>query len=357
MDRRFGQYLLSCFSSLQVNQILCSSNSICLVGLGLNFPPYNLTIQHENIYETILQLNGEASSTDTPLQLLGEDGNTLTVQKTSKRIYEITDESLDLYLHITIMTNHLIVDLEISGNTCGMNAFLGLCGPCTSGHRKKRYSHMQNILPNGGIVVLDPSDSAQEILQKIEAGRLCQNLFYVDTEGHCAAASYAGSSLMLRNSAAVVETIQLFTEHYTTVELLVKTCGAPCGGTIFSYSNTKTFFVSSAFGVITLHFGDTNITTDITLEVDAWNQISVVWDRESFNLDLYVFNSTGYPQRWSGTLPGDIFPTGGSLAFGRWQPSADGSGFLPPDNFVGELDELRIWKRYLCIFILVVSPG
>ncbi|XP_072025320.1 uncharacterized protein [Amphiura filiformis] len=328
---------------IQVNQIFCDIDSICLDGLGVIFPPYNFTIQHDGAYKTVFHIDGQASNLDNTLQLTSnigdDDKNILTLQKSSSRVYEITDQNLGLYLHVTTMSSHLIVDAEISGNTCDLYAMPGLCGPCTRSPRSGRSGR------SGGLVVLDPDDSAEEIAQKVEQARVCESLFYTDTEGTCApAVFYAGTAVVLHNSAAVVESPEGFTGPYTTIELLVKTCGTQCGGTILSYSSTKTFYISNAFDTISLHFDNINITTDISLEVDVWSQISLVWDRESTTLDLYVFDSDGSPQRRSFILPDDIFPDGGTLALGRWQPSADGSGFIPPpDNFRGEIDELRIW--------------
>ncbi len=334
-----------CFLLLQVHQVFCDIDSICLDGLGIIFPPYNITIEHSGAYKTMFHVNNEIRSLDNPLQLRSNtrdnEENVLTVRKSSSRVYELSDEVLGLYMHVTIMSNHLIVDVGISQSTCESYTSPGLCGPCSQTSINDIYRRSTS-----DVIILDPNDTAEDIAKKVEQGRECvDNLFEID--GPCeAVTTYAGTALALRNSAAVVESPAGFSNDYTTLELLVKSCNtSECGGTILSYSSSKSFFVSTASGTISLHYDNTNLTTGIRLEDNAWTHLSLVWDRESSHLDLYVFNSTGYPQRRSYVLPGDIFPAGGTLALGKWQPSGDGSGFVPQDVFTGEIDELRIWDR------------
>ena len=145
---------------------------------------------------------------------------------------------------------------------------------------------------------------------------------------------------------------QMYTRtNSMTVELYVKTCtDSACHGVIFSYAAKKTFAVWNR-GTIVITYDDFTWDTGAVLEDDKWNQISVVWTRKSYKLEVYVFHSDGRINKYAtpssdNPIPGpNPFLARGKLSLGRWQPSSDDTGEHKNDAFVGCMDELRIWTR------------
>ena len=136
-----------------------------------------------------------------------------------------------------------------------------------------------------------------------------------------------------------------------TIELYVKTCtDSACHGVIFSYAAKKTFAVWNR-GTIVITYDDFTWDTEAVLEDDKWNQISVVWTKKSYKLEVYVFDSDGRINQYATPSSDNPIPrpnpflARGKLSLGRWQPSRDDTGEHENDAFVGCMDELRIWRR------------
>ena len=81
--------------------------------------------------------------------------------------------------------------------------------------------------------------------------------------------------------------------HPGSVFMVAKTCtDTACHGVIFSYTAKKTFAVWHR-GTIVITYDDFTWDTEAVLEDDKWNQISVVWTKKSYKLEVYVFDSDG----------------------------------------------------------------
>jgi hypothetical protein len=62
------------------------------------------------------------------------------------------------------------------------------------------------------------------------------------------------------------------------------------------------------------------------------------------DLDMYVFNSTGYIERRSVLLPTGIFNSPGTLSLGHWLPPSSGEQMTSPTALQGQIDNFLIWK-------------
>ena len=275
---------------------------------------------------------------DDPIVLKNTEDDTLTLTRTSSKAYEIRTEGLGMFVHINIMATHIIVDIQVPSAKCCDYAVLGLCGPC---------QECFGSMPQPGAVVPDPTDGRDDIIGKIKQVRIDvdKDVIFRGDETSYPAGLYAGYCLAFKESAVIIENLRLSFTQYTCVEFFIKTCAEGCGGTIFSYAASKTFFLSTIHGYITIHYGNFNITTDLYLGIEVWNFISLIWDSNSLTLNVYIFDVAGLPTRRTYLLPDDIFPSDGSLCIGAWQPGFDGTGFEPVGTFVGVIDELRLWDR------------
>lgn len=162
-----------------------------------------------------------------------------------------------------------------------------------------------------------------------------------------------GNAVCNDDASMITELVQIFNNVYVSIEFFVKTCHEDkCTGTILSYTSTKTFAVKNINGKIGITYGDLSFQLALMLENEKWNQVALVYDGGTY-LDVYVFDSTGTYRRdlveLDGTHP---FSGKGRLALGKWQPPPDGSGDQPlNEGFEGCIDELRVWDRFVLLFI------
>ena len=127
-----------------------------------------------------------------------------------------------------------------------------------------------------------------------------------------------------------------------TIELLVKSHQP--GGIIFSYLSQSIFAVIDNTTLAIVYKGAV-FHTEFKLEINQWNQLTIVFKQLVGILHFYHFSSSGEVKVQVFKLDGDIFTNGGVLTLGQWQPSPNSDSLLPQSSFVGEMDELRIWKR------------
>ena len=86
--------------------------------------------------------------------------------------------------------------------------------------------------------------------------------------------------------------------------------------------------------------------TNFRLEDKAWNQISLVFDKTTYEMDLYYFDSNGMAGRYYLQLSEDVLPNDGFLGVGRWQPSPHVNDMQHgAEIFKGCIDQLRFWNR------------
>jgi len=104
---------------------------------------------------------------------------------------------------------------------------------------------------------------------------------------------------------------------------------------------------------VQIHYGSRSYDTGIALEVSNWNQLSLVWAGDE--VDVYVFDAVGVYSQRSFVLGPSVFVNGAVVGLGRWETSAR-SGVPPGVEFVGEVDELRLWSRLSDLFVVTEGP-
>ncbi|XP_070533132.1 uncharacterized protein [Ptychodera flava] len=347
---------------LQIKQTVCRDDDVCIDAVGVVFFDDVVTIHHNGNLETKSYLNYEKTTFYAPRIIGNAGGCSLTVTKFSPRLYMMTIPEIGFFLQVSVMSSHMLVNFEISSDFCCSSDFLGICGPCEhcsgipplsfcSVARRRRSVDTETATNSTEHVpiVIEDQDTQEDIFKKCMNAIVSPGIFREDNETgfNPNIETGAGHCVFLNHTHLGADKVEFVIGTYTTIEFLIKTCHpSTCGGTILSYSGSSTFFITNEFGFLTLHFGNFNFTTDIVLEVDVWNQISLVWDRSAEILNLYVFNQNGTVRRQLVHFSGDIFLPGGTVYLGNWQASPDGTGFQPSGSLIGYIDELRIWKRY-----------
>ena len=129
-----------------------------------------------------------------------------------------------------------------------------------------------------------------------------QSLFSINSDDlDLAQLTKAGYSLSLNTTAG---TSDPFTYTQTSY-----------GGILFSYAYNKTFALSNDYN-ITIHCGQTSISTVTTNTLDAWNQIILADEREAGRLHFYHF----------GPISGLV-----CLSLGSWQGAPEATRLLCDD--------------------------
>ena len=154
--------------------------------------------------------------------------------------------------------------------------------------------------------------------------------------------SGAGFNLLFRDHSVRSGPMYFPTVDVLTIEMLIK--ARQPGGVIFSYLSQSIFAVVDNV-TLTIIYKGTVYHTGFRLEINQWNQITIVFKQLVGILHFYYFSSSGDVRVRVFRLDSDLFTNGGVLALGQWQPSPGSDSLLPKSSFVGEIDELRIWKR------------
>jgi len=152
----------------------------------------------------------------------------------------------------------------------------------------------------------------------------------------------AGFSLFFRDHSVRSGPVYFPVVDVLTFELLIK--AQQPGGVIFSYLSKSIFAVIDNVTLAVVYKGDI-FHTGFKLEINQWNQLTIVFKQSVGILHFYHFSSSGEVKVRVFKLDSEVFTNGGVLALGQWQPSPDSDTLLPDSSFVGEIDEFRIWKR------------
>ena len=157
----------------------------------------------------------------------------------------------------------------------------------------------------------------------------------------------AGLSLCFDHSSAIVQKPAFIkTETPLTFEFLIQSCDL-CGGVLMAYTRSSTFYVTNE-GSLKLVLNNTEYDTELQLEDNQWNMLSITFHNVTYQIEVYLFDRTGTAERRLFKLDMNPFKANGDLAFGAWIPPTDSSQFEPSygKSFTGCIDDIRIWTKY-----------
>ena len=204
------------------------------------------------------------------------------------------------------------------------------------------------VPPSGegeGVIKIDPSDSQHDIDLKVKAAEKDGGDVIIEQNNRTTFA--VGHMMCFEDSSLLAKRLPVFVDHFTTLEFLVKTCDEKdCRGVLFSYTETKTLFLHTLNGSVSVSYDNEIFDTGAHLETDEWNQITTVIDRKARHLYVYIVNSQGKlitGQRFD--YQGNQIQPFGDLGLGRWQPAQRGSEQIPVRGFKGCIDDVRIWNK------------
>jgi hypothetical protein len=177
-------------------------------------------------------------------------------------------------------------------------------------------------------------------------------------------ATGAGFALLFNSTGATTNPLYTFAAGDVTLEFLVKAFSH--GGVLLSFATSLTFAVidtpacnvptlpcpaGNVYSSLKLQFGAAVYDMGVSLQLNQWNQISLVWkastDGMSGLLQFYLFDSAGMSSSKTILLSPPPFLPGGTLSVGQWAFGTVSEGNPPAGAaFVGLLDEIRLWNRW-----------
>lgn len=358
--RTTGEYYLVYSShlsiQLQVRLVSCFELESCINSIALRISSHTFVIHgpYTSDQAIITWLNGKVIDIDVNPPSVSVYG--FVFVRISIGLYEFRHR--DITIKIRVEGRYLNLDVKASTLLC--NTSVGLLGNCNqdlltlfeSFQKPKNCSEVidQHINVSEPLVQSNRSNLTttkfRELSTKFKV-LPCQSLFVYSykevTEFRDANAGYA---LHFNHTAVITSTviIKAFISNDITFDLMIN---IQQNGLIFSYSKSKTLYVTTVGGKFSLHFGNTIYATNITAELDSWTQLSLVYKKSAGKLQLYYFFSNGVVQRMDIKIAigMDIFEPGGYLALAGWIPPINGTGSQPKDIFVGFIDQVRIWTR------------
>lgn len=353
---------------VQIRLVSCFQQLTCINSIALKISSHKVVLHgpYTSGGNLIVWLNGKVIDIDLNRITLQTYG--FEVTKITAYFWEV--KYAGLYLKIRVTGRYLSLSASASGLVC--KSSIGLLGSCNQGlleslvsyHPTKNCSegsftfNVSGNQPNSfrqtedssfGKNASDTKNKTQDVIKTLIITKLkvkdCHSLFeykYNDVVEYRDA--NAGYALYFDHTTVVSGFIyKAFSFTDITVKIMFKTVRY---GVIISYTTSKTFFVTNKGGKFTIYYGDNVYQTNITAELNEWNQISLVFQKSTTVLHFYYFSSGGQLHRLDINIGFDVFAPGGIIALAGWMPSLDGSGIQPADFFAGFIDEVRIWTRY-----------
>ena len=356
--KALGEFVMirSSIIEAQVRQVPCETSSVCINAIGVKFNELSISVHapyDEGSPPLVYANNKEIAAGEEPTKDML--ANNVTILPTSSNAYRLV-----ISHHVSIQTvfrdRYLTVESTATESFCKIAD--GLCGSCfrvQPGQNDTR-GNGSSAFPDGRpTTVLDEigGESASDgdvdgfIREKLSVGGGSLSAIVLDDEVRKETRIIYGSiySLYFRFTAVVTRgVVRLFVSDTVTLQLLVKSCDPRlCGGTLVSYTSNVTIYISNHITVkvvIGLDVYDTGIAT----EADVWNQISVVFVREKLELFVFITFSSGLVQVRKFEVTIDPFIAEGTFAIGMWQPASGTISVQPTNVFIGQIDEICVWK-------------
>ena len=321
-----------------MKQIVCNKGT-CIVDAEVTFYNHTVKVVHNADSKGMeVFLDGRILYSSTSVTL--DNGCVLKLKKEVKTTYTLTVSDVGLHVNFTAQSGALLVATELTDASCCGKVLKGLCGSCRACSGKPPTTPRCPLMEaefsysdNSGVVNIDNSTTKEEF-DKIVEGTIIREL------------RGAGRCICFTNSTAATNEIKLFSKRFTTIEFMVRTCAEPrCYGIVLSFSGTKTFALVHDDDMVRIVLGNkTVLNSNLALPNNTWTFISIELNRETQDGKLYMF-AKGSFLGWKTFKYLDKVTTNTSIGMGHWQLSKNGTRHRKTKQFVGCIDQLRIWHK------------
>lgn len=342
---------------VQVRFVSCFELDSCINALAIRISSHTLVIHGPYTSEgsIVLWLDGTVIDIDIDPPSVNIHG--FIFIRVSVGLYKF--EHHDLKLYIRVDGRYLNLRVKASEKLC--NSSIGLLGSCDEDildvlETYKPPTNCSEAMHNNTHIIQHPANinnsnvtsaKIKDLSTKVKVLE-CDSLFvysYKEYTEHRGA--NAGYSLFFNGTALVSTTViyKAFLSNDITIDLMVN---IQSNGLIFSYGTERTLYLTSIGGTFSIHYGAHIYRTNITVTLNVWTQLSLVYRRSTGKLQLYYFIANGIVRRVDLDISINInlFEAGGHLALFGWFPPLGQNGSPPPIICIGSVDQLRIWTRY-----------
>ena len=311
---------------VQARVTFCAEATLCITAVGVKYDSETVIIRAGYTAEDLARVwvNGEPVASPDPATI-SSNLSTLSLQWESTREYVLSDSGRLLGLKIRTDGRQVTLTMRANSSLCPDPDACGMCG--------------FNRTDTGA-----PSFTNWTVS---EASSLFAVLFRDGSYGETGVISPAAHSLLIRGDGIASEILpDVFpAARDLSFALLVKP--ETGSGVVMSYGRFTLFglFYDSSLKIM---INGTSHDTGLSLTVDVWNELVVVYTATLFRFDVYIHSpanviSSNYVQVSSRFE----FEVGGVLTLGGWtEVEGEGSGTVPMiTSFTGEVDELRVWHH------------
>ena len=354
--RKRGEYILLFSSkfkvSLHARFIPCFSDSVCLVAVSAKVKNHQVVIRAPliNSGNLLIWLNGKMRDIYQQPVLHEEFGFTL-----SQKLMMTLELKMPLGLvTFTISGKYMTLEININSDVCLTTVgLLGHCGPSreevfgrqvTFGNCTGRNFTGETVMTGKpiGLELLTSSVLGQYLTQFVL--KECDSLFVFVYNGIVEyREGNAGYALLINGTALTVMNCSLIgMSDFLTIDFMVNVVKQ---GTILSCGYEAMFLLAVEDNTIYVAVNNIKYSLTLGIEMNAWNQIILQWDRNQRLLGVSIIYVNGTLARDEIVANAELFTKSSILAFGQWQPAMNESNLHPNGTFLGYIDEVKIWSR------------
>ena len=369
--RNAGEYNMLAVSDnllIQAKLVGCYHNFTCITFIGIRagdvtngFAQFTMQANQQDTTSIAVYVAGDQESLDEPKYYHGfyiQRRSIQTVEMVVNNDIVITIHTQGLYLTLNIRMPLTLVPTTkglLSGaGTSDTNSKLehllqaesvsfALCNSTSSTQASSALPVAGTITWNSVTVNRTVFTSTSLDASRFTAAECDRIIFYPDARFE--KQKQGGYSLQFADSIITTSAVDFsdYSDSTLTFEMLVNLDpNYESGGVLFSFVNSKSFFIESQ-QTLQISYDGTLYTSNLTLETDTWTKVVIVYTDSTGELDIYNFKSNGNLERNTLALPSGIFNDAGQISLGHWIPPIKTTEQYQPSGLHGSLDNLLVW--------------
>lgn len=323
---------------IQIYQMPCQKMSSCIASVALKSAETSLILTSRKVL-----INGTESFI--------MNRTSISSYHIIRRIDQLTYEVIGVGgILIKIYQENSSLNIELAKSRCEQQT-AGICGSC-------RVPKTNNCEDNDTLCLAKTLGLA-ELLQTVnvsssflqEYWKMWQittnESLFSSVPGITSPEPDSGFAISINGSWIVSEPFQrvLLSSDYISIEFTLKVLSL--GGTVLSFAHNHTFAISIEEGQFSIHFNNSITKTGISVGIDAWTHIGLVYNKLNGTLIFHYINEKEVIIYRKFVIGPGCFPVGGTLAIGIWQLSVKNDGNKPQGIFTGVIDKIQVWNKYL----------
>lgn len=350
-------YLLRVLNfSVQASQVACAppqSSEPCVASVTVSLYNQTLTVSSPQPRQSEIRVNGQVKAVSRQVSV-STGGCEMTIVKSNPWTYTITVPLFDLLMSVNV-GQYLTVTMAIDSKMCCNQYTRGLCGVCSD----LCWLTPPTVLPCGMTSTHQPFPAPSQPFtvdshddQRTVKDKAGKNTVPADErkDGGTLIRDGTGPGKMITfDDSSGITKLLLHADYLQSIELLVRACSG-CQGVVMSYANQRSFTIRLQRDMtLVVAYSATRVDTQLVVFNDTWHLLTLTYDPEMEELSVYLVRSKTDIQRKDMSLPAEALQGGGQLSLGKWVPTPDNNPNReqPRQGFRGDIDELRIWNRYI----------